>query len=584
MRMGFLRHGAAGKRALCLTAALLTALLLCAPALADDSQPAPPSYRHVCMPSKSAGGATVYAQPGTSSAVITKISAAGELVVVGETSNYYRVLVGDQLGYVQKEMVRLTARADSEALPEAILGTAALEDPIPKLFSNYLVLTGSIVSDVPVDTLFAYLWDERHFTVEKAYMRTLERPAASISASTLKSFLPIGNVDGGRKTLVIQGAANGELRVLFRSPVYIRGKQEDPSSVTGMCAGLNDALLDTKVSTAWMPTKRQPALTVTIPEAADATLMTIEWKVIPDSFTVELYGDGNRLISSDIRETGRYVDWVALTREVRTVTVAPVGEEAGISTLRVYGQTYSRHAVQQWEDIPEKIDILAVSTHQDDEFLFLGGTIPYYSWRDDVTLAVMYMTDGGRMRMREALEGLWTAGLRYYPITLGMEDKYSLNRDQAGGRWKKYDPAALVVRALRRYKPEVIVCQDFNGEYGHGQHQYTVQLLSECLALANDPTFDPASAAQYGVWQVKKMYSHLYPENQIRMKWDQPLDSTGVITPMFLAKEAYDKHRTQQASFSMEYHGELYDNTMFGLYYSAVGPDVEKNDFMENVR
>ena len=200
--MGFLRHGAAGKRALCLTAALLTALLLCAPALADDSQPAPPSYRHVCMPSKSAGGATVYAQPGTSSAVITKISAAGELVVVGETSNYYRVLVGDQLGYVQKEMVRLTARADSEALPEAILGTAALEDPIPKLFSNYLVLTGSIVSDVPVDTLFAYLWDERHFTVEKAYMRTLERPAASISASTLKSFLPIGNVDGGRKTLV----------------------------------------------------------------------------------------------------------------------------------------------------------------------------------------------------------------------------------------------------------------------------------------------------------------------------------------------------------------------------------------------
>ena len=584
MRMGFLRRSAAGKRALCIAAVLVTMLLLCAPALADDGQPAPPSYRHVCMPSKSAGGATVYSQPNTSSAVITKIPAAGELVVVGETSDYYKVLSGDGMGYVQKEMVRLNARADSQALPEALLGTVALEDPIPKLFSNYLVLTGDIVSDVPVDTLFAYLWDERHFTVEKAYMRALDRPAATIPASALKSFLPIGNVDGGRKTLVIQGAANGELRVLFRSPVYIRGAQEQPSSVTSMCAGLNDALLDTKVSTAWMPTKRQPALTVTIPQAAGATLMTIEWKVIPDSFTVELYGDGNQLISSETLSTGRYADWVALTEAVRTAMITPFGAEVGISTLRVYGQTYSRHAVQQWEDVPEKIDMLVVSTHQDDELLFLGGTIPYYCWRDDVTLAVMYMTDCGRVRMREALDGLWTAGLRSYPITLGMEDKYSLNRDQAGGRWRKYEPDVLVVRALRRYKPEVIVCQDFNGEYGHGQHQYTVQLLADCLKLANDPTFDPQSVAQWGVWQVKKMYSHLYAENRIIMKWDQPLDSTGVITPMFLAKEAYDKHRTQQASFSMEYHGELYDNTIFGLYYSAVGPDVEKNDFMENVR
>ena len=52
---------------------------------------------------------------------------------------------------------------------------------------------------------------------------------------------------------------------------------------------------------------------------------------------------------------------------------------------------------------------------------------------------------------------------------------------------------------------------------------------------------------------------------------------------MFLAKEGFDKSKSQQAYFSMERHGNLYDNHLFGLYYTSVGPDVQKNDFMENI-
>ena len=71
-------------------------------------------------------------------------------------------------------------------------------------------------------------------------------------------------------------------------------------------------------------------------------------------------------------------------------------------------------------------------------------------------------------------------------------------------------------------------------------------------------------------------------KNQIMLDWEQPLEDP-VITPMFLAKEGFDKSKSQQAYFSMERHGNLYDNHLFGLYYTSVGPDVQKNDFMENI-
>ena len=98
-----------------------------------------------------------------------------------------------------------------------------------------------------------------------------------------------------------------------------------------------------------------------------------------------------------------------------------------------------------------------------------------------------------------------------------------------------------------------------------------------------DESYDPASVKEYGAWEVKKVYLHLYSENQIKMDWDQPFSPDSPISPIFLAKEAFDKHRSQQGYFTMEEFGTVYDNRLFGLYFSTVGPDVLKNDFFENI-
>ena len=137
---------------------------------------------------------------------------------------------------------------------------------------------------------------------------------------------------------------------------------------------------------------------------------------------------------------------------------------------------------------------------------------------------------------------------------------------------------------IRQYRPEVIVVQDFRGEYGNGLHKLTAALTAEAVEKAADSSVAPESAAEYGPWQVKKLYVHLYEENQIRMDWDKPLGEDGIITPMFLAREAYDRNRSQTALYTMDSDGKRFDNTLFGLYYTAVGPDVQKDDFLENIR
>ena len=557
-------------------AALITAALLAMGAALADEMPVPRSFDTLCSPAKGERSAPVYSQPKTSSEKLMTLSEGETLTVIGDNGKYYLVDVDGKTGYVPYAKVKLSAAPGATDIGEAIDPDVALVDPVPFRKETHLELTGSIHADRKLDTVYLYLWDERTFEVEYNFILALDKPTDTVNPAKLKKALNLTKWKGGRKTLTIQGSAGGERVVLFRSPVYICGENSEPKNVTALCS-LPDNLRDTKLSTVV-----RGGVTADIPPAAQAVLLTMEWNVRPDSFTAELFNAGGQLISSETHTTVYYNDWVALTPDTSRVVIAPAGQEVSLSTVRVYADDYPRHAVQTWGESPEKLDILLVSTHQDDELLFLGGTLADYLARG-ASANVLYVAEGERMRMREALDGLWTEGLRGYPIVLGLPDELTMSVTQAESRWAKYDPQKLLVRAFRQYKPEVIVTQDFNGEYGHGQHKAAVKMTAEGVALAADPNYDPESAALYGTWQVKKLYVHMYKENEVVMDWNRPLDETGVITPLFLTKEAYDKHRTQQASFSIQKADREYDNSRFGLYFTAVGPDENKKDFLEHI-
>ena len=561
---------------------LLALMMTLLPGCAAAEEAPALSFRMTATVVKTASDAGVFAVPDLNTPNLYRMTKNDSCVVTGESGRCYQVQHRGATVYIAKSRLTLSGEI-AEGLREE-KQDLRLEDPIPYLNStNYLNVLGTIQLDEPVDSMFAFIWDVRQGKVEQAYLYGFETPTSLIDAPSMRRLLSLEGVTAGEKIFVLEAGRGGELTVLFRSPLYLRGRFKEVAHVTKKCKVSSENVLDyDAVELAWRPSQSRPSLTVDIPDTVSAAGMSLEWLTPPERFTVDLYGEKQTLLSSREYATGFYNDWVELSASVRRAVITPSGEKVAMSTLRVYEPGYPQELVQQWQPLPEKVDLMAVSAHQDDECLFFGGTVPYYSYTGK-TVAMVYMTNCSRLRYREAMDGMWTAGLRYHPVFLGLKD-ILLDSVQVSRRvWEPSEPEKLLVRTIRRYRPDVLVTHDFQGEYGHPQHQLTASLLTEAAELAADPDFDPESAAQYGVWQVKKIYVHLYAENQITMDWSVPLDASGVVTPIFLATRAFDKHRSQQGYFTMEQHGTVYDNRKFGLYYTTVGPDVEKNDFFENI-
>ena len=103
-----------------------------------------------------------------------------------------------------------------------------------------------------------------------------------------------------------------------------------------------------------------------------------------------------------------------------------------IRDLYAFSDGYLPTFVQTWHNISEDegADILLFSTHYDDELLFFGGLIPYYSAVRGLRVQVAYMTSNYlsdfsnyRFRPHEALDGLWTAYTHFYPVTNEVPDR-----------------------------------------------------------------------------------------------------------------------------------------------------------------
>lgn len=530
-------------------------------------------------------GTPLYEKAGQRGKKLLQIPRGKSFDILGKNGFSYHVVYQGKKGYVSKNQVTLGGRASAEKLPILSNSDLTLKDPIPaKPKQKRLSLQGTVRADDPIEAIEVFLWDERKMQVDMAYYIPLSTPAKTVNAASFASRISLTDAPAGRKMAVVQAVSNGKTYVAGRMILSIRGAVSEPAHITGKCKVSSDAVLNASLKTFWSPTGKAPSLKITLPQEAGASLLTMTWKTIPKETKLTFLDSEGKTISTETLKTGFYVDHAVLPEHAKKIIITPNGKDCAMSVLRVYGPKFDPLSVQQWQTLPEKTDILFFSTHQDDELLFFGGAIPYYSAMGR-KVAVVYATDGGRFRYQEALDGLWATGLKYYPVFLGWHNFKAKTLQGALRDWNKHngDVQRELVRLLRRYKPEVVVTQGFDGEYGHPQHMATAYLMAEAISLAADPAYDPDSAAGSGVWQIKKMYVHGYKENALTMNWSKPLTPNGVITPLFLAKEGYDRHPSQHGGFSIEATSTQYDCRRFGLYYTAVGPDVEKNDFFENI-
>lgn len=265
---------------------------------------------------------------------------------------------------------------------------------------------------------------------------------------------------------------------------------------------------------------------------------------------------------------------------------AVVNVPAGATLCEVYALTEGETPdwVQTWLPPCEDADLLALPTHADDEHLFFGGILPLYAGEKKLDVQVCYFTNhwGERYRPHELLNGLWTVGVRRYPVFSEFPDVYAGSLAQARSLYDEAACTAWQVEQLRRFKPEVVVGHDVNGEYGHGVHMLNTATLLTALEAAADAAQYPESAEAYGVWDVPKAYLHLYEENAVVLDWSVPLEAFGGKTALEMAKLGFAEHTSQQAYFAVEDFGP-YDCRKFGLARSLVGPDEAGTDLFEHI-
>lgn len=348
------------------------------------------------------------------------------------------------------------------------------------------------------------------------------------------------------------------------------------------------SMRDKNYGTAWKSYRRDGVhqFAISAPEGKTVGGILIRWSTWPMAAAVQVQRNGEwvTVASCDADFMAQYIPLPGLT-DFRVVSRDDNGDtRLQICEITIVTPGELPEDFQVWEKPPEKIDLMLFATHPDDEVLWFGGLLPTYGGERGMNVLSVCAAHNNYQRRLELCDSLWTCGIRIYPKFLsygdvGFSDEHRIY--QAWGGQKKV--FGDIVGLYRRYRPDVVVTHAIGGESGHSSHKAYGHACREAVALAADASQYPETAELYGTWDIPKVYVHLWEESQLQMDWHVPLARFDGLNGMEVAALAYAKHVTQRGKFYSVREGGDTDCSLFGLYHTTVGPDVEKNDLFEHI-
>ena len=487
-------------------------------------------------------------------------------------------------------LLLLTPAAISEDASSDLHVQVIIGDP-PQMIEkdSYYTLKGQIISPYPITSVQLKIYDE--ILLEDEYVKTINFNN-KVNEYSLEQMITSDNfnkLSPGEKTLIISCQSGENIVEAYRARFSVLGVPKEPVHITDSCTftmrGNKVLLLEGEYSSrkCWKPQSQQDAILISLSEAASS--LKIDWLTPPSGFIIECMDDNGYIKKTYSPEAGYsfYTDLFELGEGIQEVRITLSDLSSGICAVRVYGINPPSVDIPDFLPMPDKIDLLVVSTHEDDELLMFGGAIPHYT-ATGKDVGVLYMTDCGRHRYQEAMNGLWMSGVTYHPVFFGLADKHTSSPREAFQLWKgKDNTIALLVEAIRKYKPEVVMTHGENGEYGHKQHIATSEAVLLAVQAAGDPKKYPSSYEKYGAWQVKKTYRHEKGDGHIIMDWNVPMDVYDGRTPQQISEISYSRHTSQYYGGVKFTLGSYYDYYGYTLVDSHVGPDAEGGDFFENI-
>ena len=307
----------------------------------------------------------------------------------------------------------------------------------------------------------------------------------------------------------------------------------------------------------------------------------------PVAYTVMQFDGAGEMLSE---EPGvlLYNNLIATLPDTRKVSIRADADNCAFCSLYAFGEG-SVPDYHTFMPTVEKADYMTFAMHPDDDVLFLGAIYPLYDAERGLTGISMIMSTKlpeklQRQRRQEDLNSSSILGLKTQPIFGGFPDIPQDYYDKFHHTFTKEDVTRYAVAQIRKYRPEVVVTQDLNGEYGHWQHKVLSEGVLAAVPLAADPDYQPKGYPQSEPWEVKKLYIHLYAENKLTLDVNHPIEALNGKNAFEIATEAFECHASQTRKNNHHVSTTEYSIAEFGLAYTTVGADTPGvNDMFEHV-
>jgi LmbE family N-acetylglucosaminyl deacetylase len=239
--------------------------------------------------------------------------------------------------------------------------------------------------------------------------------------------------------------------------------------------------------------------------------------------------------------------------------------------------------------------VLYVAAHPDDENTRLLG---YLAKERKLRTGYLSLTrgDGGQnlvgkeqgellglIRTQELLAARRTDGAEQF-FTRANDFGFSKNPEETFSIWNRDSVLSDVVWAIRKFKPDVIICRfPTTGEGGHGHHTASAILALEAFDAAADPTKFSSQLTHTEIWQAKRIFWNTFNFGGANTTApDQLKVDVGVFNPLLgksfgeIAAESRSMHKSQGFG-SARQRGS---NTE---YFKLLKGDAVKTDLFENL-
>lgn len=245
-----------------------------------------------------------------------------------------------------------------------------------------------------------------------------------------------------------------------------------------------------------------------------------------------------------------------------------------------------RGAAGTWQTLKQlatTASALQITAHPDDED---GGMLTYEARGQGVRMGLLTLTRGeggqnvinddyfdaaGLLRTREVLDADRFYGVSTQMFTRAVDYGYSRSVDEARRKWGEQRVLGDVVRAIRTFRPLVILSR-FQGKPrdGHAHHQMAGILARAAFAAAADPRQFPEQLREgLRPWRVRKLYMDNVRSQEV---WNVAVPE-GAYDPVLgetyieIARQGWWQHVSQYGGGAIAHPG-AYDS-----YYKRLAPD-----------